>query len=86
MPGRSGKVIFPLTTSMPRKRSLAMSRLPSRSAKSTAGESWAAAEQAHDVSVMQPTITFMSSARARLSIFHASRMPVHFISLMLMPV
>lgn len=38
MPGRSGRVILPSTTVMPLKRSLAMRRLPSRSAKSTTGE------------------------------------------------
>ena len=35
---------------------------------------------------MQPTITFIPKARAVLTIFQPSRMPVHFISLMFMPV
>lgn len=64
MPGRSGRTMWPSMTSMPRKRSLVINRLPSRSQKSTAGASWAAAETAQEVSVMQPTITFMPSARA----------------------
>ena len=34
---------------------------------------------------MQPSITFMPSARASTSILCASRIPVDFISLMLMP-
>ena len=38
IPGKSGNVILPFITSIPLKRSLAISRLPSRSAKSTAGE------------------------------------------------
>ena len=64
MPGRLGRVILPSTTVMPLKRSLEMSRLPSRSAKSTSGENCAAALTAHDVSVMQPTITRMPRAWA----------------------
>lgn len=39
MPGRSGMVTLPSTILMPSKRSLAMRRLPSRSAQSTIGES-----------------------------------------------
>ena len=34
---------------------------------------------------MHPTITFIPRARAMETIFQASRIPVHFISLMLMP-
>ena len=50
-----------------------------------AGESWAAAEMPHEVSpLMQPNMIFMSSARASSTILWASRIPVHFISLMLM--
>ena len=86
IPGKSFKVIFPFTTSTPLKRSLEMSRLPSRSAKSTAGENCEAADIAHEVSVMQPTITRIPKACASVTIFHASRIPVHFISLMLIPV
>ena len=37
------------------------------------------------VSVMQPRITFRPRARARMIILCASRRPVHFMSLMLMP-
>lgn len=64
MPGRSGRVILPFSTIIPVKRSLEISRFPSRSAKSTAGDNCAAAETAHEVSVMQPTMTRMPSARA----------------------
>ncbi len=62
-----------------------MSSAPSRSAQSTIGDRCAAAEIAHDVSVMQPIMTFIPSARASSSILCASRMPADFISLMLMP-
>ena len=51
IPGKSFKVIFPFTTSTPLKRSLEISKLPSRSAKSTNGENCEAAEIAHEVSV-----------------------------------
>jgi hypothetical protein len=44
-----------------------------------------AAEQAQDVSVIQPTITFIPKARANVTIFQPSRIPVHFINLILMP-
>jgi hypothetical protein len=46
----------------------------------------AAAETAHEVSVIQPTITFIPNARANVTIFQASRIPVHFISLIFIPV
>ena len=39
----------------------------------------------HDVSVMQPSMTLSPSARAVTIIACASRIPVHFISLTLMP-
>ena len=86
IPGKSFKVIFPFTTSTPLNRSLEISKLPSRSAKSTNGENCEAAEIAHEVSVIQPTITRIPSACANVTIFHASRIPVHFISLILIPV
>ena len=86
IPGKSFKVIFPFTTSTPLKRSLEMSRLPSKSAKSTNGENCDAADIAQEVSVIHPTITRIPSAWAKVTIFHASRIPVHYISLMLIPV
>ena len=86
IPGKSLSVILPFNTSTPLKRSLEISKLPSKSAKSTAGENCAAADMAQDVSVIHPTITFISSARAKVTIFHASRIPVHFISFILIPV
>ena len=85
MPGRGEIATLPSTTFAPSKMSFEMSRAPSRSAQSTMGERCDAAEMPHEVSVMQPSITFMPSARASCSIFCASRMPVDFISLMLMP-
>jgi len=53
--------------------------------KSPKGDATVAAEMAHELSVMQPIITRILSERVRLTIFQASRSPVHFISLMLMP-
>ena len=61
IPGKSFRVIFPFTTSTPLNRSLEISKLPSRSAKSTNGENCEAAEIAHEVSVIQPTITRIPS-------------------------
>ena len=86
IPGKSFRVIFPRTTSTPLKRSLEISRLPSRSAKSTSGENCEAADIAQEVSVIHPTITRIPSACANVTIFHASRIPVHFINLILIPV
>ena len=76
---------LPSTTFAPSNTSFEMSRAPSRSAQSTIGDRCDAAEIPHEVSVMQPSMTFMPRPRASCSIFCASRMPVDFISLMLMP-
>ena len=64
IPGLSGRCIFPSITSTPLNRSLLISRLPSRSARSTAGESCAAAETAQEVSVIQPSIVCIPMALA----------------------
>ena len=62
IPGKSFRVIFPFTTSTPLKRSLEISKLPSKSAKSTNGENCEAAETAHEVSVIPPAIARIPSA------------------------
>jgi hypothetical protein len=85
MPDRSVNVTFPLMIFVPSKTSFLISNAPSRSAQSTIGERWDAADIAHDVSVIQPIITFIPNERARVSIFCASRIPVHFINLILIP-
>ena len=56
IPGKSFKVIFPFTTSPPLNRSLEISKLPSRSAKSTNGENCEAAEIAHHDKEKQATL------------------------------
>ncbi len=85
IPGLLFSVIFPFIIFTPENGSLLISRFPSKSAQSASGESCAAADIAHEVSVMQPIITFILFALARLIILWASRIPVHFISLMLIP-
>lgn len=53
IPGKSFKVIFPFTTSTPLKRSLEISKLPSRSAKSTNGGTVKPAEGEEAVKLSQ---------------------------------
>jgi hypothetical protein len=68
MPGRSINVTFPSIIFVPSKTSFLMSNAPSRSAQSTIGERCEAADIAHEVSVIQPIITFIPSERASVSI------------------
>lgn len=85
IPGKSLATIFPFNNCEPSKQSLVISSAPSRSTKSIPAQRCEAAEMAQEVSVMHPIITFIPMASATWRILQASRMPVHFISLMLIP-
>ena len=85
IPGFSVRVILPSFSFIPEKQSLARSIFPLRSAHSISGESCAAAEIATEVSVIQPIISLKPRDFARVTISLASLIPVHFISLMFIP-